>query len=58
MTIGIWVRRGSGKGYLVFEHHPDSASKPKPDSVDAAWFLLWLMLAATVVAAVREVVFG
>jgi hypothetical protein len=30
----------------------------KPDSVDAAWFLLWLMLAATVIAAVREAVFG
>jgi hypothetical protein len=30
----------------------------QPDSIDAAWFLLWLMLAATVVAAVREAVFG
>jgi hypothetical protein len=28
----------------------------EPDSVDAAWFLLWLMLAAT--AVIREVVFG
>lgn len=30
----------------------------RSDSVDTAWFLLWLMLAATAVAAVREVVFG
>jgi hypothetical protein len=29
--------------------------RPKPDSVDAAWFLLWLMLAATIVAVVREI---
>jgi hypothetical protein len=35
-----------------------SARERKPDSVDAAFFLLWLMLAATVVAAVREAVFG
>jgi hypothetical protein len=32
-----------------------TAQDRKPDSVDAAWFLLWLMLAATGVAAVREV---
>jgi hypothetical protein len=30
----------------------------REDSVDAAWFLLWLMLAATVVAAAREMVLG
>jgi hypothetical protein len=33
-----------------------TANNRKPGSIDAAWFLLWLMLAATVVAAVREIV--
>lgn len=60
MSEGIWVRRGRGKGYLVFERHDsvtvENEQHPrhdsKFDSIDAAFWLLVMLVGA--VATVRE----
>jgi phage tail protein X len=51
----VWQARNL---QMRWEDEVNEYRQRKYDSLDALAFMMWLMLAATVVAAVREMVFG